>query len=164
MYIYMCVCVFVCIRVDCGVWKEMQWMELLRIEIIGWEGETWEKKTSAWAFNIYILYISRSYIYIFDIYIKWREGKRERQARQRETNRKKERESKILKKNQNIIALQCCVGFCLTTSWISHMYTYILSLLSLPPTPSHPSRSSQSSELSSLCYTQLPTSYLFHIW
>ena len=45
-------------------------MELLRIEIIGWEGKTWEKKTSGWVLYIYIyiLYISRAYIYIY-IYI-----------------------------------------------------------------------------------------------
>ena len=46
-------------------------MELLRIEIIGWEGKTWEKKTSGWVFYIYIyiLYISRAYIYIYILYI-----------------------------------------------------------------------------------------------
>lgn len=40
-----------------------------------------------------------------------------------------------------------------------HMYICISFLLNLPP---HPSRSSQSSKLSALCYTELPTSYLFH--
>jgi len=35
-------------------------------------------------------------------------------------------------------ASQCCVGFCHTTTWISHKYAYIPSLLSLPPN-SHPS-------------------------
>ena len=36
--------------------------------------------------------------------------------------------------NWRIIALQCCVCFCHTTTWISHMYTYVLPLLNLPPT------------------------------
>ena len=55
--------------------------------------------------------------------------------------------------NLCIITLQCCVGFCCTAQ-ISHIYTYIPSLLSLPST-THPtpSRSSQSTEMSSLCYT-----------
>ena len=45
-------------------------------------------------------------------------------------------------------ALQCCVGFCSTTTQISHNYTYILSLLSLLLLfQSHPSRSKQ-------CYTE----------
>ena len=41
--------------------------------------------------------------------------------------------------NGKIIALQYCVGFCHTATWISHRYTYVPSLLNLPPT-SHPSR------------------------
>ena len=32
-------------------------------------------------------------------------------------------------------ALQCCVGFCHTTTQISHNYTVITSLLRLPPIP-----------------------------
>ena len=36
--------------------------------------------------------------------------------------------------NWRMIALPCCVGFCHTTRWISHKYTYIPFLLSLPPT------------------------------
>ena len=30
--------------------------------------------------------------------------------------------------------LQYCIGFCHTSTWISHRYTYVPSLLSLPPT------------------------------
>ena len=54
-----------------------------------------------------------------------------------------------------IIALQCYIGFCHTTTWISHKYTYVPSLLNLPPStmPSYPSRLLQRSVLSSLCYT-----------
>ena len=44
--------------------------------------------------------------------------------------------------NLRIIALQNCVGFCHTSTWISHRYTYDSSLLnpSPSPTPPHPSR------------------------
>ena len=41
--------------------------------------------------------------------------------------------------NWRIIALQSHVGFCHTTTWISHRYTYVPCLLNLLPTPSHPS-------------------------
>ena len=41
--------------------------------------------------------------------------------------------------NWRIIALKYCVGFCHTTTWISHKYTCVLSLFSLsPPHPSPP--------------------------
>ena len=39
--------------------------------------------------------------------------------------------------NWRIITLQYCVGFCHTSKWISHRYTYVLSLLNLLPI-SHP--------------------------
>ena len=35
--------------------------------------------------------------------------------------------------NRRIIALQDCIVFCQTSTWISHRYTYIPSLLKLPP-------------------------------
>ena len=45
----------------------------------------------------------------------------------------------------SIVALQCCVSFCRPAKWISHVYTYIPSLMSLSSpfaSPSQPSRSS----------------------
>ena len=38
------------------------------------------------------------------------------------------------KSNWRILALQYCTGFCHTSTWISHRYTYVPSLLNLPPT------------------------------
>ena len=35
--------------------------------------------------------------------------------------------------NWKIIALQYCVSFCHTSTWISHKYAYVPSLLNLPP-------------------------------
>ena len=57
--------------------------------------------------------------------------------------------------NWRIIALQNFVVFCQTSTWVSHRYTYIPSLLILPPIsfPSHPSRLMQSPCLSFLSYT-----------
>ena len=55
--------------------------------------------------------------------------------------------------NWRMIALQCCIGFCLTTTWISCKYTYVPFPLGHPPLPSHSSRSSQSTGLSSMCHT-----------
>ena len=50
--------------------------------------------------------------------------------------------------NWRIVALQHCVGFWQISSWISHRYTYVPSLLTIPPppSPSLPSRLLQSWE------------------
>ena len=55
--------------------------------------------------------------------------------------------------NWRIITLQYCVGFWDTSTWVSHRYTYVLSLLNLPPSPPHPSRFLQSPSVSSLNHT-----------
>ena len=52
-----------------------------------------------------------------------------------------------------IISLQYSVGFCHTSTGISHRYTYVLSLLNLPSSPPHPSRFLQSPSVSSLNHT-----------
>ena len=66
-----------------------------------------------------------------------------------------------------LIALQSRLGFCHTSPWISHRYTYVPSILNLLP-PSHPIRPhrlSQSTGLSFLCYTatshELSVSHMF---
>ena len=51
--------------------------------------------------------------------------------------------------NWRITSLQYCADFCHTSTWISHRFTYISSLLN-PPRTSHPSRLPQSPGLSSL--------------
>ena len=54
--------------------------------------------------------------------------------------------------NWRIIALQCCVGFCYTSTRISHRYTYVPLPLEHPshfPPPSHPFRLSQSPDMES---------------
>ena len=53
--------------------------------------------------------------------------------------------------------MQCCVNFYYTTSWISHMYTYIPFFQSLPATPlGHRRAQSWASHVT----RQFPTSYL----
>ena len=67
--------------------------------------------------------------------------------------------------NWRIIALQCCVGLCHTTMWISHKYTHIA-----PPSwawlsPSHPTPLGchRSPGWVPCVMQQLPSSYLFHM-
>ena len=57
--------------------------------------------------------------------------------------------------NWRIIVLQNYAGFCQTSKWISHRYTYVPSLWTFPPlhSPSHPFRLLQSPGLSSLSHT-----------
>ena len=56
--------------------------------------------------------------------------------------------------NWIIIALQCCVGFCHTSTWISHRYKDVPSPREphFPALPSHSSRLPQSTSLSSLSH------------
>ena len=59
----------------------------------------------------------------------------------------------LFKKFFSNLFLNGGVGFCHTTMWIQHNYTYIPSLLRLPYlTTSYPSRPSQSTRLGSLYY------------
>ena len=54
--------------------------------------------------------------------------------------------------NWRIIALQYCDGFCHVSTWISHRYTYVSSLLNLPPHPT-PLGCHRALGLGSLCRT-----------
>ena len=60
-----------------------------------------------------------------------------------------------------MIALQNFVVFCQTSTWISHRYTYIPSLLNLPPTPLGWYRAPV---WVSWAIQQIPVGYLFSIW
>ena len=64
-----------------------------------------------------------------------------------------------------IFTLQYCADFCHTSTWISHRYTYVPSLLNLSaiPHPIPPSRLSQSTRLSSLCHSKSPLSILYMV-
>ena len=63
--------------------------------------------------------------------------------------------------NWKTIALQCCVSFWYTTTWVSRKRTYIPFLLNLLPTP-HPTSLGHHTALGWAPYViQLPTSYLF---
>ena len=65
-----------------------------------------------------------------------------------------------------IIALQNFVVFCQASTWISHRYTYIPSLLNLPPlpTPSHLLGWYRAPVWVSWDMQQIPGGHLFHIW
>ena len=69
--------------------------------------------------------------------------------------------------NWRLIALQYCIDFCHTLTWISHGYTYVPSLLTLPPTshPVPPLCVITEPQIWAPCVTQqTPTGYLFDIW
>ena len=55
--------------------------------------------------------------------------------------------------NLKTIALEYCVGFCHTSTWVSHRYMYVPSILNLPPTPTDASILLQSTGY------ELPESY-----
>ena len=64
-----------------------------------------------------------------------------------------------------IIALQYYVGFCRTSTWISHRYTHVPSLLnlSLNPIPSRPLGCHIAPGWAPCVTGQIPTGYLFYI-
>ena len=66
--------------------------------------------------------------------------------------------------NWRIIALQNRVGFCQTSTWISHKCMYVPFLLNLPLTPSHPLGCYGTPVWVSWVIHQMPIGYLFFIW
>ena len=63
--------------------------------------------------------------------------------------------------NWRIIALQYCVGFCHTSTWIHHWYRYVPSIINLPSIPLHSYRLSQSPSLSSWVNSTFPLAIYF---
>ena len=64
--------------------------------------------------------------------------------------------------NWRIITLQCCVGVCLPSTWISHKYICVPSSgHTLAPTPSHPPGCHRAPWWAPCVIRQLPTSYQF---
>ena len=61
--------------------------------------------------------------------------------------------------NWRIITLQCYIGFCHTTMWISHKHTYVHSLLNLFPPPHLPSDCHRPPGWAPTQLAQLSTSY-----
>ena len=61
--------------------------------------------------------------------------------------------------NWRIIALQCFIGFCYTTMWISHKHTNVHSLLNLFPPPHLSSDCHRPPGWAPTQLAQLPTSY-----
>ena len=64
--------------------------------------------------------------------------------------------------NWRIVALQNFVVFCQTSTWISHRYIYIPSLLNLPPHPTPPGWYRAPARVS-WAIQCIPTGYLFYI-
>ena len=68
--------------------------------------------------------------------------------------------------NQRITAIQYCVSFCHTRTWVSPKYTHVPALLTLPPTtaprPHHPTHVERHRRpgWASCVIQQLPASYL----
>ena len=62
--------------------------------------------------------------------------------------------------NWRVSALHCCVGFCYTSTWISHRYTYVPSLLNFHPTLLGCHRAPG---WAPCIIEKIPTGYLFYI-